>query len=168
MKYQADEIQKMPAMMDITVESGRQSLVAFDSVHVRYFERALDTNPSVSSGPALGFGWKYEDGDKLPVSEWQSNREGEKRRSSKDLVIPRHEREDMLADLGYTQQDIAKATRSIIKSKNQRRQTIVNLKYESLEEKIEKTTRAVRSILRFGTKKGIIKKELYPEHVLNE
>jgi hypothetical protein len=135
---------------NINVPPGKQSFVAFDSVHVRYYEPAIDINPSVSSGPAVGLSWKVHNEVKTSVNTWQAEREGKIRRN-KELLIPRRVRQGMLIDLGYTQKDIAKATRSIVAAKNQRRQTIQNLKYESLEERVEK---AVRTILKFGRKKG--------------
>jgi hypothetical protein len=134
----------------INVPPGKQSLVVFDSVHVRYYEPAIDINPSVSSGPAVGLSWKVQNEVKTSVNAWQAEREGKIRRN-KELLIPRRVRQDMLIDHGYTQKDIAEATRSIVAAKNQRRQTIQNLKYDSLEELVGK---AVRSILKFRRKKG--------------
>ena len=65
------------------------------------------------------------------------------------LIIPRHVREQMLRDSGYTSQDIAKAVRKSLRTKNQRKQTYTNLKHERVEYLVEKSKRKVGRLLRF-------------------
>jgi hypothetical protein len=130
--------------------------VQFSTVSVRYFKRILDVNPSVTSGPAIGLGWIYRNGKAMTVDQWESSREYSVRESG-DLVIPRQEREMMLAQLGYTQQDIAQAVREIRKAKDMRRTTVENLKVQNIEEKMENATTMVRNLLRIGKRRGIVK-----------
>jgi hypothetical protein len=129
--------------------------VSFDSVRVRYYERIIDINPAVTNGAAVGIGWRYKRGGRFDIEEWESNRMNT--RTSKELLLPKHVREAILKDLGYTQQDIAAAVRVILKAKNKRRQTVQNLGAESMEEAVEAASRKVKSILTLGMKNGLVK-----------
>ena len=129
--------------------------VSFDCVRVRYYERIIDINPAVTNGAAVGIGWRYKRGGQFDIEEWESNRMNT--RTSKELILPKHVRENMLKDLGYTQADIAAAVRVILKTKNKRRQTVQNLGAESMEEAVESASRRVKSILTLGMKNGLVK-----------
>jgi hypothetical protein len=129
--------------------------VSFDTVKVRYYERIIDINPAVTNGAAVGIGWRYKRGGQFDIEEWESNRCNTRR--SNELLLPKHVREAMLKDLGYSQQDIAEAVRVILKAKNKRRQTVQNLGAESVEEAVESASRRVKSILSLGMKNGLVK-----------
>jgi hypothetical protein len=43
--------------------------VRFNTVQVRYYERILDINPAVTSGAAIGIGWRYKRGGHVSVNE---------------------------------------------------------------------------------------------------
>ncbi|KAL3907570.1 MAG: hypothetical protein SGILL_008818 [Bacillariaceae sp.] len=130
--------------------------VSFDTVDIRYYERILDINPAVTNGAAIGIGWRYKRGGRHPVEEWESKRGAH--RPANDLLLPRHVREALLKDLGYSQADIAAAVRVIFKAKNKRKQTVQNLNAESVEEVVESAARRVKNILSLGKKKGLVKK----------
>jgi hypothetical protein len=48
--------------------------VRFNFVQVRYYERVLDNNPAVSSGFAIGIGWRYKRGGQISVEDWELQR----------------------------------------------------------------------------------------------
>lgn len=129
--------------------------VTFDNVQVRFYERILDINPAVTNGPAIGIGWRYKRGGNLPVDVFEG-RKGETTRSN-ELLLPRHVREAILKDIGYSQQDIAGAVRLIRKAKHRRKQTVQNLGAESMEEAIESVRRRVRIVLSMGRRNGLLK-----------
>jgi hypothetical protein len=130
--------------------------VRFNTVRVRYYERILDINPAVTSGAAIGIGWRYKRGGQVSVDEWELQR-GDLRRS-KGLVMPRHVREGLLKELGYTQKDIAEATRIIRKAKDRRKTTIASLSSQGMEEAVETASRKVKGLLSFGKKKGLVRR----------
>lgn len=134
--------------------------VSFSTVSVRYYKRILDLNPSVTSGPAIGIGWIYRGCKPVPVDDWEKERAAalSLRQKPADLILNRQEREMILKDLGYTQNDIAKAVRLIRKAKDARRTTVDNLNVQGLEESMEKASKMVKGILRVGKKKGVLKK----------
>ena len=135
--------------------SAKTKKIIFDCVQVRYYERILELNPAVTSGPPIGIGWRFKKGGQVSVDEWENQR-GQYRKPN-DLVIPRHVREGMLKEIGYTQKDIADAVRLVVRSKNQRRQTISNLGTAGVEEAVETASRRVKGLLSFGKTKGLIK-----------
>jgi hypothetical protein len=115
---------------------------------VRYYERILDVNPSVTAGPPVGLGWRFKKGGEVTVDEWELLR-GQTQKSIAYL-LPRHVREAMLKEVGYTQRNIADAVRIVVKVQHQRRTTVATLKSASVEEAIEKATRRVKGLLSFG------------------
>jgi hypothetical protein len=125
--------------------------VRFSTVRVREYERILGDNPSCTSGPSLGIGWRHIQEELLSMNEWESWRETE--RQPARLVLCREEREAILLDLGYTEKDIAAAVRQNVKSKNRRRQTIQNLRASGLEEAAEGAKKTVMGLLKLGKRK---------------
>jgi hypothetical protein len=136
-------------------DSGRRALqrsVSFDVVQIRHYERVLDLNPATSSGPSLGIGWHYDEIMSVNVLEREIMTKST-RRNARQLILPRKIREDMLQDLGYTSKDVARAIRLNLKVKNQRKQTIQNLAHQKMEEMVESSSRKVRELLRFPSRK---------------
>ncbi|KAL3942155.1 MAG: hypothetical protein SGBAC_003617 [Bacillariaceae sp.] len=129
--------------------------VAFSTIEVRYYERTGVDNPAVTSGPAVGIGWKYKRGGRRSIDMWESKR-GEPLQSY-ELVMDRHEREMILMEAGYTKKDIASVVRTCLKGRNQRRQTVDNLQHSGMEEAVESAQKRISKILRFGKKKSLIK-----------
>jgi len=120
--------------------------IQFGQVHVRYFERILDVNPSTSSGPSVGLGWRYEDEHAVKDLRFHLKDEVSDHRR---VLLSRSEREEILADLGYPRSDIVKAIRLNLKLKGQRAQTYNNLKHEKVEYLFEKSKRKVGKLLSF-------------------
>ena len=149
----AGQVQAVPMQSNVKKDKLK---VSFDSVDIRYYERILDINPAVTNGAAIGIGWRYKRGGRHPVDEWESKRGAS--RPANDLVLPRHVREALLKDLGYSQQDIAAAVRVIFKAKNKRKQTVQNLGAESVELVVESAAMKVKNILSMGMKKGLVKR----------
>jgi hypothetical protein len=125
---------------------------------VRYYERILEINPAVTSGPAIGIGWKFKRGGSIHVDDWELQRGGNLRRST-ELIIPRPARESMLKNAGYNPKQIAEAVRIIRKAKDRRKITVQNLGAgtEAMEETVEAASRRIKGLLSFGRKKGLIK-----------
>jgi len=134
--------------------SGR---VSFSYVQVRYYERILEINPSVTSGPAIGIGWRFRKGRKYEVDEWEVQRESFGRHGS-ELILPRPLRERILYDVGYDEKQIAQAIRVIRKAKERRKVTVHNLSNgaDAIEATVESASRRIKSLLNFGRKKGLI------------
>ena len=139
-----------------TEDKGKGKKVSFAIVQIRYYERILDINPSVTAGPAIAIGWRYKSGGKLAIEDWEM-RKGDNLRRANELLLPKHVREAMLKEVGFTQRDIAEAVRVIIKAKNKRKQTVQNLGAEAMEEAIELAARRVKGILSFGKRNGLIR-----------
>lgn len=131
--------------------------VGWGKVDVRYYERIITDNPAVQSGPPIGIGWRYKRGVRVPVDSWEKSR-GQQQRRSSELVLPRHVREAMLREVGISQKEVAEMVRSVIKVKNQRRQTVNNLGAAGVEEAVEKARRRVGRLLSLGRRKAILKK----------
>mmetsp|Transcript_5207 Transcript_5207/g.7842 ORF Transcript_5207/g.7842 Transcript_5207/m.7842 type:complete len:162 (-) Transcript_5207:61-546(-) len=94
----------------------------------------------------MGIGWRFESEDPVPVGTWK--RERGRSRSTRELRLPRHERENMLRRWGFTNKEIAHATRNILKAKHNRKVTIQNLRVQKIEEAMESTARRIKNSFR--------------------
>ena len=129
--------------MDTSAIKSSKPKVTFSHVNIRSYNRTVGLNPTVSSGPALDLSWEYGEEEMYPFSEFEEDREVN-RRSITELVITRREREKILRfDFEVQKSRIASCIRSINKTKAQRRQTLNNLKFAHVEEKLQKMTRVV-------------------------
>jgi hypothetical protein len=136
--------------------------IGFSFVEIRYYEQILADNPAVTSGPPVGIGWKYRvmKNDNT-VDAWEL-RQSPHRRFLTGLVITRHERTNLLYDLGYSQREIALGVRDILKIKNKRKQTYNNLRFQNMEEMMESSSRRFKNVLTLGMAQRKEKKMLAP------
>mmetsp|Transcript_18039 Transcript_18039/g.44888 ORF Transcript_18039/g.44888 Transcript_18039/m.44888 type:complete len:339 (+) Transcript_18039:231-1247(+) len=141
--------------------------VSFCEVKIRNYERILEVNPSVTSGPAVGLGWNYspEEDEIYSVQNFEEVREFSRCNSTDELALPRDKREHLLRSWGYTQREIAGSVRTILRSKNQRKQTVQNLHASSYEEFMEKATRKMKHVVLFPIHKRKKVKQCYPSPV---
>jgi hypothetical protein len=124
--------------------------VKFGKVEVRHYEVILSDHPAVSAAPPIGLGWRYTIMEKgVSVDDWEHTRQPF-RRFLNELVVPHRQRANLVFEAGYTRKDIAVANRAILRIKNRRKQTYHNLKFQAMEEWIEKTGRRVKKALRLG------------------
>jgi hypothetical protein len=128
-----------------------KSKVSFDKVQIRSYRYILTINPAVTSGPSIGLGWEFDSkkDEQFSVEDFEASKEFDTSRTSKDMMLSRQERENLLLSLGYSRKEIASMVRQTIRLKHQRKVTVQNLKMSPLEEFLERTTRRVRRVLRF-------------------
>jgi hypothetical protein len=94
----------------------------------------------------FSIGWDYRDCHRLPVSHYEQTRVG--RKQHLDMLLTRRQREKLLLEWEIPQQDIAEGTRTVVRIKNQRKQTVVNSgKVAKLEQAIEAASRRVSRAL---------------------
>eukprot|EP00934_Nitzschia_sp_Nitz4_P003070 Nitzschia sp. Nitz4//scaffold3_size479765//408328//410097//NITZ4_000175-RA/size479765-processed-gene-1.548-mRNA-1//-1//CDS//3329550983//3060//frame0 len=132
----------------LVVKPKRRNVV-FHEVQVREYERILDINPSTSSGPSVGLGWRYQQCEPLSLDELEDNFT-----DPHSILLRREWREHTVLEWGYSRNDIARAVRESLKIKNQRKQTCNNLRHEKVEYLVEKSTRKVRRLLGFVAGQG--------------
>lgn len=114
--------------------------VSFSTVSFRNYERTVGDHPAVSGGPALDFSWEFCATEPQSVTEYELRRST--RRTGSQMIIRRTEREYMLrSDFGVSRTDLAFHVRNINKIKNQRRQTLNNLRFSRIEEAWQKCLR---------------------------
>jgi len=129
----------------------KKEAVTFGMVEIRQYERILGINPAVTDGPAISIGWKYRNDGQCSLSDWEQ-RKASGKRQGRDLLLSRSIRETMLREAGYSQKEIAQATRIVLKAKHQRKTTIDNASQgmEGLEYAAEKVARRIRAVLSLG------------------
>lgn len=121
--------------------------VSFNALQIRTYETILGDNPSCSTGPSLGLGWRYDPSHYIStIDEYErhQSQHGCADPRPEDLVLHRFEREAILLNTGYTRQDLAESVRGITKVKNRRRQTVHNLPVAWVEERMEGCRRTLR------------------------
>lgn len=126
--------------------SSRMKKVRFDVVEIREYERAASDNPCCSSGPPIGIGWNHGETHRINMNDYEQNR-GE-RTFYLDTVLTRSEREVLLLEWDVNRSTIVASTRAAMKTKFQRKQTVVNArKFSKLEEVVEVTSRRLKRAL---------------------
>eukprot|EP00592_Proboscia_alata_P017010 CAMPEP_0194396954 /NCGR_PEP_ID=MMETSP0174-20130528/125275_1 /TAXON_ID=216777 /ORGANISM="Proboscia alata, Strain PI-D3" /LENGTH=340 /DNA_ID=CAMNT_0039193077 /DNA_START=387 /DNA_END=1410 /DNA_ORIENTATION=+ len=88
---------------------------------------------------------------------------GKRRAAIADTLLSRTEREKLLMDHGFTRGEIAQATKINVKIKNNRRQTVNNLKFQKAEEFIEAIRRYLKQAVKCGKKSVDVDKLLYEQ-----
>ncbi|KAL7473949.1 hypothetical protein ACHAXS_014321 [Conticribra weissflogii] len=142
---------------------GLQRCVSFKDVNIREYERVLGDNPSVTSGPPLAIGWRY---DPNPIQMGVDGFEEGKGlpRSSSEFLVPKAVREKLLKDhADVSRRDMAAAVRQVTHLKSQRRKTVVNLGMSKTEERVETVKRTVKKILKTRPSYGAEEMRLWDE-----
>jgi hypothetical protein len=122
--------------------------VSFGDVSCRLYNRTVGLHPAVSSGAALDFSWDYFTTREIPIDDYESIHNDERRRTRTELIIPKFDRHKMLmSECGIPRTTIASFVRSINQAKSQRRQTLNNLKFAPFEEKWQRLSRGVKRAL---------------------
>lgn len=151
--------------------SGSHS-VRIGNVIIREYERTLGDN-LCSSGPPIGIGWNYWASGTTTTDPTLngSSRQGQTARTelilpvemyeelrgppvpSHKLILTRATRDSILTEHGYSREQIAEAVRQNMRIKNQRRQTLTNLKLEPYELFSERLAKGIRRALFLDRKK---------------
>ena len=87
----------------------RNKKVSFSEVEFREYGIILGDNPSCSHGPPIALGWDLMNSFSLPLDEFERI-SSDKRRSLKELLLPRHVRERLLLELDYSRSEIREVT----------------------------------------------------------
>lgn len=132
-------------------------------MNIREYERILGDNPSVTSGPPLGIGWKYVPEPIVMNVDDYENGKGLPR-SSSEYLVPKSVRENMLKEhAGVSRREMVNVVRAIQKEKSQRRKTVVNLSMSRAEEKVEGAKRKIKKILKPSTSYEHVEARLWDE-----
>jgi hypothetical protein len=129
----------------IKQHKGISKELRFANVETRYYERIMTLNPSTIQGPSVGIGWRFS-GERTDEIDFYENNRGPQRPSGM-LVLNRDQRENLLLELGYTKKQLAVAVRANTKGRNQRRQTVQNVKAQKVEEALEGAKGRVKRIM---------------------
>lgn len=120
--------------------------VSFGDISFRMYDRTVGVHPAVSSGPALDFSWNYTVVDDVTVDEYEASN-GQKR-NRREMIVPKYERWDILMNnFGVTRAEIAFNVRVINRTKERRLQTVNNIRFACIEEKIQKVNRGIKRML---------------------
>jgi len=126
--------------------SSKSKKVRFDVVEIRQYERIASDNPCCSSGPPIGIGWNHGETHRADVNDYEHSRSD--RNSNFVIVLSRSEREELLLEWDVDSRNIASSVRAALKTKFQRKQTVINArKYSKIEEAIEITSKRLKKAL---------------------
>ncbi|KAL7462344.1 hypothetical protein ACHAXS_002724 [Conticribra weissflogii] len=125
--------------------SEARARIRFDKIEMREYERTLSDNPSTTSGPPIGIGWKYDPSATVVMDVDQYEVYKEKyARSKSELAIPARTRREMLQEAGFSKIEIATAVRRARKDKDRRNLSVQNQKYDPLVEKVDRVKQGIK------------------------
>lgn len=125
-----------------------QKSVRFDSLQIREYDRVLSDNPSTSSGPPIGIGWRYSPEETVVDLEEYETAHEDLRRTKRELAIPPFVRERMLREAGFSRNEIKLATKRVKKDKEQRIHSVQHQKFDPLIERVETVKKGVAHLLK--------------------
>lgn len=119
--------------------------VRFKSVQIREHGLMPTINPSVTSGPALGLAWEYND---LPTYSLQSYEQTRPtRRTRAEFQMPQSVRVEILRQEGFSRKEIQETVRAINIARKQRRATVMTQEVEELHLAVEWVGRKVKKAI---------------------
>ena len=120
--------------------------VSFSIVSIREYERILGDNPSVTTGPPIGIGWRNAPEFTLDVDEYEKSKVVPL--DSTEFLLNKQDRENMLREhTNVSDKEMASAVKAIRKEKWRRHKTVVNLNMQKAEEKAEVAKRKAKTML---------------------
>jgi hypothetical protein len=138
----------MPILSSELRPVSETKLVSFESVEFRQYIRALSDNPSTTSGPPIGLGWKFipEDTIRVDIDLYEQGCEGI-RRKGRELAIPRDLRENLLREVGCTRSEMINAIRCVQRDKKRRNISFHQQKYDPIFERVESVKCCFRRLI---------------------
>ena len=131
-------------------EDEDNTVLRFSTVEIREYDTQVDTNPSVSSGPALGLSWSYSASVRATIETYEKHRPP--RRQMKEMRMPASEREFRLRMSGVSREEIEASIKSIREAREKRRKAIRQMKNDTMLERMEGIKRKLLKM--FGRKKS--------------
>jgi hypothetical protein len=137
---------RRPDSLDSDSSHSKRS-VQFVSVTIREHARDIDVNPSVSSGPALGLGWAYNDhAAPYDFLDFEDTKPPPRARS--EFQMPRSVRERLLGEHGVHPTDMANAVRLANLGRRQRAATMAAQEVEEVTLAVEWVQRKMQRVLK--------------------
>lgn len=130
-------------------------VLKFSTLEIREYDTQLDTNPSVSCGPAMALSWSYNVSARVTVEKYEEHRPP--RRKMREMRVPASEREFRLRMSGVSRKEIEESIKCIEKARKKRRKAIQQMKNDTMHEKLEGARRKLLKLL--GRKKSQKQKE---------
>ena len=124
--------------------------VRFDSVSTREYNLDVGVHPSVSLGPAVTFGWKYEDSiQDMKINEYEMMRAEEHRSKGpfREMTLSSAERTRRLRASGITHEEIEECMLVVEKAKRKRAETLKRLHHRPVEERLEGMAKGIKKVL---------------------
>ncbi len=165
---------RRPVVSDAAVYTTRRN-VSFSHIQVREYEVTLGDNPSVSSGPPLSLGWRYDPreavislegcagGEEAGGADDGAVRPGSARRSKSELKLSDVQRHSLLlSNPTVSTEDILEALVSTTAAKLDREETLQELFMEEAlrrrarMEEIKAEERKSRTVRRTTRRSGIV------------
>lgn len=154
-----------PKNVEMSDDHHRAS-VRFDSVSIREYNLDVGVHPSVSLGPAVTFGWKYEDSIReMKINEYEMTRAEEHRRRGpfREMTLSSAERTRRLRASGISHEEIEECMTVVEEAKRKRAQTLKRLHHRPVEERLEVVTKGIKKALGLRKSSKKAEKELWAD-----
>jgi len=136
-------------------DESTNAVIKWSTLEIREYATQLDTNPSVSSGPAVALSWSYNVSPRVMIEKYEELRPP--RRKMREMRVPASEREARLLASGVSRREIEQSIKSIKEAQKKRKKAIGQMKNDTAYEKIEVAKRRPLKIL--GREKSQKKEE---------
>ena len=115
-------------------DESTNAVIKWSTLEIREYATQLDTNPSVSSGPAVALSWSYNVSPRVMIEKYEELRPP--RRKMREMRVPASEREARLLASGVSRREIEQSIKSIKEAQKKRKKAIGQMKNDTVYEKI--------------------------------
>ncbi|GKY92102.1 hypothetical protein MPSEU_000181600 [Mayamaea pseudoterrestris] len=120
--------------------------LTFGDVEIHEFGAAIGHNPSVSQGVPITLSNEALHFERVPLESYEQARGP--RRTTRQLVISKNLRMEILIREGYTIEEIEQATKECFRKRTDRKKSNSNKNWDGVTEKLEKTKRKFSKMVR--------------------
>mmetsp|Transcript_23993 Transcript_23993/g.51935 ORF Transcript_23993/g.51935 Transcript_23993/m.51935 type:complete len:418 (+) Transcript_23993:1563-2816(+) len=117
-------------------ETTRVHSIQYGNVEIREYSNTLGDHPACSEGPPISLDWAFCSRPfEMSIDEYEACRAP--RKSWPELSIPKHRRERILVNLGYSYEEILQAVVDKRCDQIARERTLYRLRYQAFDERME-------------------------------
>ncbi len=145
----SNDLMTKSTMIHTTTPPSDHHHVSFSTIQIRNYHVMLTDNPSVSSGPAIGLSWNFEEQPAVDVDQYESMQREKRRKSGsssssrarpmEELRLSIRERQRMLQELGVPAHEIKVHLKRMHAARQQQKRAMIQARRQEHQQRTKPT-----------------------------